>query len=209
MNAYISESSKRTLYSDMTLRRLLAQSDRMSNILARRILGRLSTIRKVLEAQADKYQLDWLMLAALGYKESGLDPNVRSHKGRSASCNCYRARGEVRIRGTRLTSLEGNVEAACRYMRLILDTYFNDPGMDRLNRHLFALAAYTAGPNRVQALQAKARERGWIPTSGLAAWSSWWPTRLARAPSTTSAPSTNTTWPTVSSLPQLEGKSRP
>lgn len=34
MNAYISESSKRTLYSDMTLRRLLAQSDKMSNILA-------------------------------------------------------------------------------------------------------------------------------------------------------------------------------
>ena len=61
------------------------------------------------------------------------------------------------------TSLEGNVEAACRYMRLILDTYFNDPGMDRLNRHLFALAAYNAGPNRVQALQARARERGLDP----------------------------------------------
>lgn len=52
VNAYISESSKRTLYSDMTLRRLLAQSDRMSNILAPDPLGRLSTIRKVLEAQA-------------------------------------------------------------------------------------------------------------------------------------------------------------
>ena len=82
VNAYISESSKRTLYSDMTLRRLLAQSDRMSNILAPDPLGRLSTIRKVLEAQADKYQLDWLMLAALAYKESGLNPNVGSHRGR-------------------------------------------------------------------------------------------------------------------------------
>ena len=64
MNAY-PESSKRTLYSDMTLRRLLAQSDRMSNILAPDPLGRPSTILQVLEAQADKYQLDWLMLAAL------------------------------------------------------------------------------------------------------------------------------------------------
>lgn len=55
------------------------------------------------------------------------------------------------------------MEAACRYMRLILDTYFNDPGMDRLNRHLFALAAYNAGPNRVQALQAKAADKGLDP----------------------------------------------
>ena len=140
VNAYISESSKRTLYSDMTLRRLMAQSDQMSNILAPDPLGRLSTIRKVLEAQADKYQLDWLMLAALAYKESGLNPNVRSHRGAVGIMQLLPSTGgEVGIRGARLTSLEGNVEAACRYMRLILDTYFNDPGMDRLNRHLFAL----------------------------------------------------------------------
>jgi membrane-bound lytic murein transglycosylase MltF len=55
------------------------------------------------------------------------------------------------------------VEAACRYMRLILDTYFNDPGLDVLNRHLFALAAYNAGPNRVQAIRAKAEAAGLDP----------------------------------------------
>jgi membrane-bound lytic murein transglycosylase MltF len=69
----------------------------------------------------------------------------------------------VGIRGARLASLEGNVEAACRYMRLILDTYFNDPGLDVLNRHLFALAAYNAGPNRVQAIRAKAKAAGLDP----------------------------------------------
>lgn len=164
VNAYISEASKRTLYSDMTLRRLLAQSERMSNILAPDPLGRLSTIRKVIETQASKYQLDWLMLAALGYKESGLNPNVRSNKGAVGIMQLLPSTGgAVGIRGARLTSLEGNVEAACRYMRHILDTYFNDPEMDNINRHLFALAAYNAGPNRVQALQAKAKARGLDP----------------------------------------------
>ncbi|WP_310598192.1 MltF family protein [Aeromonas aquatica] len=164
VNAYISESSKRTLYSDMTLRRLLAQSEQMSNILAPDPLGRLSTIRKVLEAQAAKYRLDWLMLAALGYKESGLNPNVGSHGGAVGIMQLLPSTGGVvGIRGARLSSLEGNVEAACRYLRHILDTYFNDPGMDNINRHLFALAAYNAGPNRVQALQVKAKERGLDP----------------------------------------------
>lgn len=164
VNAYISEASKRALYSDMSLRRLLVQSEQMSNILAPDPLGRLSTIRKVLEAQAGKYQLNWLMLAALGYKESGLNPNVGRGGGAIGIMQLLPSTGGVvGIRGARLASLEGNVEAACRYLRLILDTYFNDPGLDELNRHLFALAAYNAGPNRVQALRDKARERGLDP----------------------------------------------
>lgn len=91
VNDYLADAGKRTLYSDMALRRLLARNDQMSNILAPDPLGRLSTIRKVLEQQADKYRLDWLMLAALAYKESGLNANIRSERGRWGSCSCCRA----------------------------------------------------------------------------------------------------------------------
>lgn len=164
VNGYLTSVSQHSLFSDLTLRRLLAHSERMSNILAPDPLGRLAKIRKVLEKYAEKYDIDWLMLAALGYKESGLNPNVRSPKGAVGIMQLLPATGrEVGITGARLASLEGNVEAACRYMRLILDTYFNDPGLDRLNRHLFALAAYNAGPNRVQALRNKARSLGLDP----------------------------------------------
>lgn len=90
VNDYLADAGKRTLYSDMALRRLLARNDQMSNILAPDPLGRLSTIRKVLEQQADKYRLDWLMLAALAYKESGLNANIRSERGRWGSCSCCR-----------------------------------------------------------------------------------------------------------------------
>lgn len=77
----------------MTLRRLLVRSDQMSNILAPDPMGRLATIRKVLEKYANQYDLDWLMLAALGYKESGLNPKARSPKGPWASCSCCPVRG--------------------------------------------------------------------------------------------------------------------
>lgn len=164
VNGYLASVSRNSLYSDMTLRRLLVHSDQMSNILAPDPMGRLATIRKVLEKYANQYDLDWLMLAALGYKESGLNPKVRSHKGAVGIMQLLPGTGrEVGINGARLTTLEGNVEAACRYMRLILDTYFNDPKLDRLNRHLFALAAYNAGPNRVQALRGKAEKLGLDP----------------------------------------------
>ncbi|MCV5556076.1 transglycosylase SLT domain-containing protein, partial [Escherichia coli] len=77
---------------------------------------------------------------ALGYKESGLNPKARSPKGAVGLMQLLPSTGrEVGINGARLTTLHGNLQAACRYMRLILDTYFNDPKLDRLNRHLFAL----------------------------------------------------------------------
>ena len=164
VNGYLADTGKHSLYNDMTLRQLLVRSDQMSNILAPDPMGRLSTIRKVLEQYADKYQLDWLMLAALAYKESGLNTGARSVRGAVGIMQLLPSTGsEVGIRGARLASLEGNVEAACRYLRLILDTYFNDPALDQLNRHLFALAAYNAGPNRVQALRAKAQAAGLDP----------------------------------------------
>ena len=104
------------------------------------------------------------MLAALAYQETGLNPDIRSEKGAVGIMQLLPSTGrEVNITGARLTTLDGNVEAACRYLRLILDTYFNDPNLDLLNRHLFALAAYNAGPNRVQALRDKAGKLGLDP----------------------------------------------
>lgn len=164
VNDYLASASPHSLYSDLTLRRLLVHSDQMSNILAPDPMGRLASIRTVLEKYANQYGLDWLMLAALGYKESGLNIQARSPKGAVGIMQLLPSTGrEVGISDARLTSLEGNVEAACRYLRLILDTYFNDPALDQLNRHLFALAAYNAGPNRVQALRGKAESLGLDP----------------------------------------------
>jgi len=43
-------------------------------------------------------------------------------------------------------------------MRWVVDEYFDDPGIDDVNRHLFAFAAYNAGPNRIARLQRLAPE---------------------------------------------------
>lgn len=163
-NRYLAQTDSRRLYSDLMLRRLLSQVDPMSNLLATERLARLTRIRTVLEQYARQYQLDWLMLAALAYKESGLDPAARSPGGAIGLMQLRPVAGaEVGIRGARLASLEGNVEAACRYLRFLLDTYFQDPKIDVLNRHLLALAAYNAGPNRLQSLREKAADQGLDP----------------------------------------------
>ena len=56
--------------------------------------------------------------------------------------------------------LENNVHAGTKYLRHIVETYFNDPEIDEMNRTLFAFAAYNAGPGRVRRLRSKAAETG-------------------------------------------------
>ena len=59
--------------------------------------------------------------------------------------------------------LERNINAGTKYMRFLADEYFDEPGIDPLNRALFGFAAYNAGPNRVQRLRGDAARQGLDP----------------------------------------------
>jgi membrane-bound lytic murein transglycosylase MltF len=48
-------------------------------------------------------------------------------------------------------------------LRFIVDEYFADEGIDPLNRGLFAVASYNAGPARIQQLRRAAAARGLDP----------------------------------------------
>jgi membrane-bound lytic murein transglycosylase MltF len=58
---------------------------------------------------------------------------------------------------------EDNINAGIKYMRHLVDQYFDDPEIDEVNRHLFAFAAYNAGPTRVSRLRKLAPEYGLDP----------------------------------------------
>ena len=55
--------------------------------------------------------------------------------------------------------MEPNIHAGVKYMRFLVNQYFDEPGIDRANRHLFAFAAYNAGPNRIAALRTEAAKK--------------------------------------------------
>ena len=59
--------------------------------------------------------------------------------------------------------LEANVHAGIRYLRELIDRYFDEPGIDELNRELFAIAAYNAGPSRIGRLRSEAAQQGLDP----------------------------------------------
>jgi membrane-bound lytic murein transglycosylase MltF len=58
---------------------------------------------------------------------------------------------------------EANVEAGAKYMRHLIDTDLDDPGLDAEERFRLALASYNAGPNRVATLRRRAAAAGLDP----------------------------------------------
>ena len=109
-----------------------------------------------------QYQFDYLMLAAQGYQESRLDQRARSHAGAVGLMQVLPQTGKAMKVGD-ITKPEPNVHAGVKYMRTLYDRYFDDPAMDEQNRTLFAMAAYNAGPGRLRALRAEARQKGLDP----------------------------------------------
>ncbi len=62
-----------------------------------------------------------------------------------------------------ISQLDSNIHAGVKYIRFMIDQYFANEPMDRLNKGLFAFAAYNAGPNRIQSLRKEAAKRGLDP----------------------------------------------
>ena len=62
-----------------------------------------------------------------------------------------------------ITELDANIHAGVKYMRFMIDQYFKDEPMDKLNKGLFAFASYNAGPGRVRQLRKEAGKRGLNP----------------------------------------------
>ena len=56
--------------------------------------------------------------------------------------------------------MDANIKAGAKYMRHVIDDYFADSNLTRFNRMVFALAAYNAGPNRINSLRRAARRQG-------------------------------------------------
>ncbi|SOB58661.1 Peptidoglycan lytic exotransglycosylase [Pseudodesulfovibrio profundus] len=145
-----------TLLGNMVFNRYYKNSDWVKHPNNQQDMERLLELRELFMKYGKKYNIDWLKLAALAYQESRLDMNQRSHAG---------AVGIMQVRPSTALgknvnvkdyeTLEGNIHAGTKYLRHLMDTYFQD--VPEENRIDFALAAYNAGPNRVKRLRDKAK----------------------------------------------------
>lgn len=106
-----------------------------------------------------QYGFDHLMMVAQSYQESRLNQSARSHVGAVGMMQLMPATGREMGVGD-IRQADANVHAGIKYVRRLLDVYFKDAALSEQDRHLFAFAAYNAGPGRIRQMRALAKQRG-------------------------------------------------
>ena len=151
INDFVGKNKKGSLHFNMFVKRYTKDADYMKNNISEKERAKFKNLVTLFHKYADKYSFDWLMLAALSYQESGLDQSKKSHVGAIGIMQVMPATAkDPNIAVPNIQQLENNIHAGSKYLRFITDRYFMNPGVDTLNRHLFAFASYNAGPARCE-----------------------------------------------------------
>jgi membrane-bound lytic murein transglycosylase MltF len=151
-----------TLFGNTVLKRYTASTRYIRDAVAGRARLRFDGVEELFRGYARRYDLDPLLLLAMGYQESRLRQGVKSRVGAVGIMQVMPNTGRAMDVGD-IGELEANVHAGIKYLRYLIDRYFDDDGVDELNQTLFAMAAYNAGPSRITRLRRKAAEAGLDP----------------------------------------------
>lgn len=161
INEFVAGHKKGTLLGNILYRRYLRDNKWVRNSLADAEVKKFKKTIAYFKKYAGQYDFDWLLVAAQGYQESGLDQGKRSPVGAIGVMQLLPSTAaDPNVNIPNIHVLENNIHAGTKYLRFLLDQYFADAKMDKLNQHLFALAAYNAGPARVAELRKEAAKLG-------------------------------------------------
>ena len=153
-----------TLFGNVLLKRYLGSAERLKNPTSEAELKKYREMAHHFRTYAGQYGSDWLLVVAQGYQESQLNQSKRSPAGAVGVMQIKPSTAADRNVGIKhVEVLENNIHASIKYMRFLQDRYFADEGLDPLDRGLFTLAAYNAGPARVAKLRQKAKAAGLDP----------------------------------------------
>jgi membrane-bound lytic murein transglycosylase MltF len=162
VNKWIREHGKGDAFRNVIERRYLQSTKYAKNAAASSERQKLAAVVELFRKYGAQYDLDYLLMAAQGYQESTLDQDVKSPVGAIGVMQVMPPTGKELNVGD-ITKVEPNIHAGVKYMRFMMDQYFKDEPMDRLNKGLMTFASYNAGPGRVRQLRREAAQRGLDP----------------------------------------------
>jgi membrane-bound lytic murein transglycosylase MltF len=162
VDEFVAEHRVHTYTGNVLLRRYLQNTTWAKRARADGSVQRLRPLVDLFKKYAELYDLEWQLIAAQAYQESGLDPAARNPSGAVGLMQILPSTAkDMGIDG--IEAPEANIHAGTKYLRFLIDRYFADPEIDSLNQMLFALAAYNAGPSRVRRLRGVAAKEGLDP----------------------------------------------
>jgi len=164
VNAFVQANNQGSLLGNVLIKRYFKDNRWVRNPLHEADTARFDALVALFQTYAQRYRMDWLLTAAQAYQESGLDHNVVSSAGAIGVMQLLpTTAADPNVGIPDIRPIENNVHAGIKYKRFILDRYFEHPEIAPLDRLLFTLAAYNAGPARINQYRQHASDRGLDP----------------------------------------------
>lgn len=164
LDAFAEKTRKGTLLGNIILDRYTESAAWIENLGTDKARLRIDEVGPVIRKYAEEYGFDADLVLAQAYQESRLDQGRRSHVGAIGVMQVMPATAADPVVGIPdVTGLDDNVRAGVKYLRWLRETFFDDPGIDPLDRTLLSFAAYNAGPGGVKRARARAKRMGLDP----------------------------------------------
>jgi membrane-bound lytic murein transglycosylase MltF len=129
---------------------------------SRKALDEVRSLADLFQKYGAQFDFDWLMLAAQAFQESGFRQDRRSPAGAVGLMQIKPSTAADKHIGIDdVTEPDNNVHAGAKYMRFIADRYFGDDNIDAANQWLLSLAAYNAGPAKINRYRRDAAAQGY------------------------------------------------
>jgi len=126
VNGYAKTVKKGTLLGNILIKRYLKEAEYLKDMAADDYHPALQKVRGLFEKYGDKYEFDWLLIAAQSYQESRFDPNARNPTGAVGLMQIKPSTAQgnpINIKGV-AKDPDKNVHAGVKYLRHLADQYF-------------------------------------------------------------------------------------
>ena len=164
VNDFVRRHKKGTLHGNILYRRYLEQTGYIRNNISADERKKYEQTVSFFRKYGREYGFPFLLLTALAYQESGLNQHKRSAAGAIGIMQVLPSTARdknINIPG--IHKLENNIHAGTKYLAFMKKRYFSSSDLDELNSDLFTIAAYNAGPARINRLRREAARRGLDP----------------------------------------------
>ena len=162
VNIFVKEYGPNTAFGNMMERRYLESTKYVKGAGAEAERRKLRELVKFFQTYGDKYDVDYLLMAAQGYQESQLNQQAKSQVGAIGVMQVMPATGKDLNVGD-IHQIEPNIHAGVKYFRFMMDEFYKDEPMTPINKGLMTLASYNAGPGRIRQLRRETEKRGLDP----------------------------------------------
>jgi len=162
LDEFVTRHKIGTATGNQLLTRYLKSVKYVKNAASEEERKKFQALIQYFQKYGDRYDVDWLLMGAQGYQESQLNQEAKSPVGAIGVMQVMPATGKDMQVGD-ITETEANIHAGIKYMRWMINQYYEKEPMSNLDKALFAFASYNAGPARIASLRKEAAKRGLDP----------------------------------------------